>query len=138
MKFGEKVRQARLSRGMTQAELAKAIGVSLRTVVGYENMETYPKKREIYGRLAEVLGVDVNYLLTENEEFIQQAGEKHGRRGRQYAEQLVSEVRGLFAGGTMDDDDLDAVMRAIMEAYWIAKEKNRKYTPKKYRDGEDN
>lgn len=134
MKFGEKVRQARLSRGMTQAELAKAIGVSLRTVVGYENMETYPKKREIYGRLAEVLGVDVNYLLTENEEFIQQAGEKYGRRGRQYAEQLVREVRGLFAGGTMDDEDLDAVMRAITEAYWIAKEKNRKYAPKKNRE----
>lgn len=134
MKFGEKVRQARLARGMTQAELATAVGVSLRTVVGYENMETYPKKRETYHRLAEVLGVDVNYLLTENEEFIQQAGEKYGRRGRQYAEQLVREVRGLFAGGTMDDEDLDAVMRAITEAYWIAKEKNRKYAPKKNRE----
>ena len=134
MKFGEKVRQARLTRGMTQAELATAVGVSLRTVVGYENMETYPKKRETYHRLAEVLGVDVNYLLTENEEFIQQAGEKYGRRGRQYAEQLVREVRGLFAGGTMDDEDLDAVMRAITEAYWIAKEKNRKYAPKKNRE----
>jgi len=134
VKFGEKVRQARLTRGMTQAELATAVGVSLRTVVGYENMETYPKKRETYHRLAEVLGVDVNYLLTENEEFIQQAGEKYGRRGRQYAEQLVREVRGLFAGGTMDDEDLDAVMRAITEAYWIAKEKNRKYAPKKNRE----
>jgi transcriptional regulator with XRE-family HTH domain len=137
MKFGEKVRQARQNRGLTQAELAKAIGVSLRTVVGYENLETYPKKREVYGRLADVLGVDVNYLLTENEEFIRKAGEVHGRRGRQYAEQLVSEVRGLFAGGTMDDDDLDAVMRAITEAYWIAKEKNKKYTPRKYRKDEN-
>lgn len=137
MKFGEKVRQARQNRGLTQAELAKAIGVSLRTVVGYENLETYPKKREVYGRLADALGVDVNYLLTENEEFIRKAGEVHGRRGRQYAEQLVSEVRGLFAGGTMDDDDLDAVMRAITEAYWIAKEKNKKYTPRKYRKDED-
>jgi hypothetical protein len=32
----------------------------------------------------------------------------------------------------MDDEDLDAVMRAITDAYWIAKEKNKKYTPKKY------
>jgi transcriptional regulator with XRE-family HTH domain len=136
VRFGEKVRQARLNKGLTQAELAKAIGVSLRTVVGYENLETYPKKREVYGRLAETLGVDVNYLLTENDEFIRLAGEKHGRRGRQYAEQLVSDVRGLFAGGTMDDEDLDAVMRAIMDAYWIAKEKNKKYTPEKYRGNE--
>ena len=25
------------------------------------------------------------------------------------------------------------MMKAIQEAYWIAKEKNKKYTPKKYR-----
>ena len=31
------------------------------------------------------------------------------------------------------DEDLDEMMRGIQEAYWIAKEKNKKYTPKKYR-----
>lgn len=28
---------------------------------------------------------------------------------------------------------MDAMMKAIQEAYWIAKEKNRKFVPKKYR-----
>ena len=28
---------------------------------------------------------------------------------------------------------LDGAMQALTRAYWIAKEKNKKYTPKKYR-----
>jgi len=133
MKFGEKIKNARVAKDMTQAELAQAVGVSLRTMVSYENGDCYPKKREVYGKLAELLGVDTNYLLTENEEFINAAGEKYGYRGKKYAQQLITEVSGLFAGGDMDDEDLDAVMRAITDAYWIAKEKNKKYTPKKHR-----
>ena len=133
MKFGEKIKNARVAKGLTQAELAEAIGVALRTIVSYENGDSYPKKREIYGKLATALDLDTNYLLTENEEFINEAGEKHGIRGKKYAQQLVAEVSGLFAGGSMEDEDLDAVMRAITDAYWIAKEKNKKFTPKKYR-----
>ena len=46
------------------------LGVSLRrTITNYEKGESYPKQREIYGKMAEILGVDINYLLTENEEF---------------------------------------------------------------------
>jgi transcriptional regulator with XRE-family HTH domain len=133
MKFGEKIKNARVAKGLTQAELAETVGVSLRTMVSYENGDCYPKKREVYGKLATALDLNTNYLLTENEEFINEAGEKHGSRGKKYAQQLVAEVSGLFAGGNMDDEDMDAVMRAITDAYWIAKEKNKKFTPKKYR-----
>ena len=136
MKFGEKIKNARVAKGLTQAELAKTVGVSLRTMLNYESGERYPKKREIYSKLASALDLDVNYLLTENEEFISKAGEKYGSRGKKYAQQLVTEVSGLFAGGDMDDADMDAVMRAITDAYWIAKEKNKKFTPKKYRKAE--
>lgn len=133
MKFGEKIKNARVAKDLTQADLAKAVGVSLRTMVSYENGDCYPKKREVYGKLATALSLDMNYLLTENEEFISKAGEKYGSQGKKYAQQLVTEVSGLFAGGDMDDEDMDAVMRAITDAYWIAKEKNKKYTPKKHR-----
>ena len=70
MKFCEKVKEARNKAGLKQDELAKAIGVSLRTITNYESGERYPKKREVYYKLADVLKVDVNYLLTEDEEFL--------------------------------------------------------------------
>lgn len=43
----------------------------------------------------------------------------------------MQEVTGLFAGGELDPDDMDEMMKAIQDAYWIAKEKNRKYAAKR-------
>ena len=45
---------------------------------------------------------------------------------------MVSDVTAAFAGGRLDDEALDGAMQALTKAYWIAKEKNKKYTPKKY------
>ena len=39
----------------------------------------------------------------------------------------------MFAGGELSDQDREAVMRSLEKAYWLAKEDNQKYTPKKYR-----
>ena len=133
MKFCDKIREARKNAGLKQDEFAKAIGVSLRTVSNYESGERYPKKRETYYKIAEVLKVDVNYLLTDDEEFLLEAEAKYGTKGARQAKALVAEVSGLFAGGELADEDLDEMMKGIQEAYWIAKEKNKKYTPKKYR-----
>ena len=82
---------------------------------------------------AVVLKVDVNYLLTDDEEFLLNAESKYGSKGARQAKKLMAEVTGLFAGGELADEDLDEMMKGIQEAYWIAKEKNKKYTPKKYR-----
>ena len=133
MKFCEKVREARNKAGLTQDELAKAIGVSLRTVTNYETEERYPKKRETYYRLAQVLNVDVNYLLTDDDSFLNDAKAKYGSNGARQAKALLAEVSGLFAGGELADEDLDEMMKGIQEAYWIAKEKNKKFAPKKRR-----
>lgn len=117
MKFCDKVKKERRAKGLTQQQFADMLGVSLRTITNYEKGESYPKQREIYGKMAEILGVDINYLLTENEEFYINANEKYG-------------ATGLFAGGELDQDDMDEMMKAIQDAYWIAKEKNKKYASK--------
>ncbi len=133
MKFGEKIKELRKKNNMTQAELGKAIGVSFRTIQNYELAGIYPRKREIYGKLAEVLGVEEDYLLTEKEEFVTEAREKYGRRGEKDAQEIIEQVAGLFAGGDVTEDTKDEVMMAIQQAYWYAKKENVKYTPKKYR-----
>lgn len=133
MKFCEKLKEARTRAGLKQEELAKALGVFLRTITNYESGERYPKKREIYYKLAELFHTEENYFLNEDEDFLLTAAEKYGSKGAKQARELMEEVSGLFAGGNIADEDLDEMMRGIQEAYWIAKEKNKKYTPKKYR-----
>ena len=132
MKFSDKVRILRTNVGLTQQEFANLIGVSLRTVTNYETGSRYPKKRELYAKIAEVLNSDINYLLTEDEEFIAKASDRYGDRGARQAQELLVGVSGLFAGGEMAEEDMDEMMLAIQEAYWKAKKKNKKFAPKKY------
>ena len=94
MKFCDKVKKERRAKGLTQQQFADMLGVSLRTITNYEKGESYPKQREIYGKMAEILGVDINYLLTENEEFYINANEKYGATGAQQAKALMQEVTG--------------------------------------------
>ena len=132
MKFGEKLKKARQEKGFSQEDLARMVGVSLRTIMNYENQNRYPKKREIYGKLAEALEVNTNYLLSEEDDFILAAGDIYGSRGAKQAQEALAFVNGLFSGGDLAEEDKDELMRSIQEAYWIAKKKNKKYTPKKY------
>ncbi len=131
MMFGEKLKEERKKRGLTQQMLADIVGVSLRTIAGYESENRYPRTRELYHKLAEAVAVDVNYLLTENEEFTVSAGERYGVRGVQQAQALVDRIGGMYAGGELSEDDMDAVMKAMQKLYWDAKEENKKYASKK-------
>ena len=132
MKFGEKLRKYRTEKGLTQAELAKKAGLGLNTISNYESGKTYPQNREVYTTLATILGVNPDHLHNENDDFITDATAKYGSRGAKQAQELLEEITGLFAGGEMAEEDKDVRMKAIQDAYWIAKEKNKKYTPKKY------
>lgn len=82
------------------------------------------RTREAYKKIADFFGVDVNYLLTEDEGFVVQATEKYGARGKKQAQDLVDGISGLFAGGTLSEQDKDAVMKALQDIYWDSKARN--------------
>lgn len=136
MTFGEKVKNERNRLGLNQDELAKKIGVTRRVISSYENDSSRPRGTERYKKLAEALGVNINYLLSEDEAFIADVEDNYGHRGAKQAKELLAEVTGLFAGGEMTDEDMREMVDAIQEAYLIAKKNNKKYTPKKYRKDE--
>ncbi|MCD7882699.1 MAG: helix-turn-helix domain-containing protein [Lachnospiraceae bacterium] len=140
MNFAEKVRQLRKEKKMSQIELAQAIGVTSRTIQFYESGKSLPRYRETYRKLAETLSCDVNDLLIadsevtdkeENDVFISEAAAQYGSRGKRQAEKLIEEVSGCFAGGELSEEDKDEMMKAIQDAYWIAKKNNQKYAAKK-------
>lgn len=133
MKFGEKLKKLRSDCGLKQEEVATAVGIARRTYISYEQEGRYPRKRDVYAKLAETLNCDVNYLMTEDEEFVTGVSEQYGSRGKRQAEELVAELSGMFAGGELSEQDMDAVMIALQKAYFDCKEDNKKYTPKKYR-----
>ena len=132
MTFGEKIKAERKKLGLTQIELGERIGVTNRVITSYENGKSFPRTREAYKKIADALGVNVNYLLSDDDAFVMEAKKQFGYRGKKGAEKLLAEVTGLFAGGEMAEEDMDELMLGIQEAYVEAKKRNKKYTPKKY------
>ena len=133
MDLSEKLRNARAAKRMSQTELANRTGMSLRTIQNYELGTRLPKSRSTYDKLAEALDMDVNILLDDSAEFVLRASEKYGGRGGKQAWDMVSDIKALWAGGEMEEEDMDEIMQALQEAYWEAKKNNRKYVNKRYR-----
>ena len=132
MTFGEKVKTLRTTKKMSQAQLAQELGVALRTVSGWENQKRYPKKRELYQNLADILGCDISYLMSEEESFITKASEQYGSRGAKQAQQILEQAAAMFAGGELSDEDKTAFMDEIQMLYLDSKQRAKKFTPKKY------
>ncbi len=131
MKFNERLKKMREDKGLTQVQLADLSGISSRMIQKYECGVSRPRY-DAAEKLANALNASVSELLGEGGILVAQAAEQYGNRGAKQAEALVSEVTGLFAGGELADEDMDVMMKAIQDAYWIAKEKNKKYTRKDY------
>ena len=110
---------------MTQEELAKKCEVSTKTISRYELGESKPRYRKTYDLLAKVLETSHDYLVTDEEDFIINAREKYGLSASKDAEELVDGVIGLMAGGEIPQEDKKAILDAISEAYYIAKNESK-------------
>ena len=124
MTFGEKIKALRKERGMTQKDLAEALGLSLRTISNYETGGLRPRHDATYDALAALFHVPKTYFFTEEDAFISAAEARWGKSGAEDARELVDGVIGLFAGGRLDEEDKQAVFEAIQEAYFRAKLEN--------------
>lgn len=63
MNFGERMKQIRKEKGLSQRELGEKIGVKQQTIAQYEALENAPKATSIE-RISEALGVSFHELLT--------------------------------------------------------------------------
>ncbi|MCR5040760.1 MAG: helix-turn-helix transcriptional regulator [Clostridia bacterium] len=124
MEFGEKVKDLRKTKmRMSQTELANMIGVSLRTVRSWEIDGRRPRNRGVYARLAKALQCDEEYLLGESSVPRRAQLETLRDEGYRKADELVKSAKVLFAGGSLSEDDKDAVMLALQDAFVRSKKR---------------
>jgi len=133
MAFGDRLREHRQLANMKQSELAEKVGLTLRSIQNYESNTRYPVNMMVVKKLADALGVTIGDLLEEFDYNIIEAGVKGGSKAQKEVFHLVNKIRAMFTGNELDDDDKDAALRALIDAYWDAKKENKKYTPYKYR-----
>lgn len=135
MTFSDKIKRAREVVGMTQNELASAVGVSQRTIASYESGGAIAR-RSTTEKLARALKVSVKYLSDENctnpleeiekDEYVEQAREMYGASGVRDMDALLKDNAALFAGGELSQDQKDAFFEAVMRAYMTSKDEARK------------
>ncbi len=137
MKFSERLKQFRTDRGLTQNELAGKASITARSLQRYESGASFPRMPAIE-KLAEALEISVDTLLGKDGQAIANLGETEGTRVQRDFIKQAEQFSSLMAGGEIPDEDKEAAFMMIMKAYTIAKEKNKVFTPKKYRKGQKN
>ncbi len=137
MDFKSRLKERRRILRLSQRELAQKAGVTDRTVQNYELGTRLPQNIDIVSKLALALDTTVEYLLGSEGMYVLDGGMRGGARAARDIHALVSEISGLFAGGEIDEAEKDGIMAALNEAYWLSKEKNRKYTPNKFKKTEN-
>lgn len=128
MKFGEKVKVLRQEKGWIQQELADAVGLSVRTIKNYELGDSYPKKREVYKKFADIFSVDLNYLLTEDEGFIYKGKTEKGYKEYILMQEVLKLSNEIFRSHDLLEEEKDYMMKRVLEIYWDAKSDSRKKT----------
>ena len=65
MNIGEKIKAARISKGLTQAELGELLGVQKSAIAKYENGRVVNIKRSTLQKISDVLGIRPAELISD-------------------------------------------------------------------------
>lgn len=139
MEICEKIRILRKRKAYSQTELGELAGIKLRTVIYYESGQRIPKEENILKGLASALDTTVEFLTDDNQSieytneelFIMKAREKYGSKGASDAKKTIEQVRGLMAGGELDNEDKEAFFIVMQDIYFDSKKRAKKYGRKK-------
>ena len=137
--FGQKMRITRVSRKISQTDLAEQVGVSRRSIFDYENDNAMPRKKNLQ-KIADALGVTVTYLTSPDEKdpeagrikemYENTVRETFGNKAAREMNELSDRASAFFAGGDVSQADKDAVFEIMATAYYAAKIKaSDKFTP---------
>lgn len=101
MTIGERIRDARKAKGLTQATLAEKVRLKRNTIANYETNNIEPSKRSVLDICA-VLGINEKWLLTGEGEMLRQLSKDEEL-------ELIFDQIHMSTGPTI---------RAIIRAYW--------------------
>ncbi|WP_442959109.1 MULTISPECIES: XRE family transcriptional regulator [unclassified Providencia] len=112
----DRIKQARLAKDMTQAELADAVGVSPQSVQQWET-STEPRKNRVM-KIAEILGVDANWLLfgrpeSENRKEVVKIELEDGSNVQERYKVEILDIEASAGSGVMVLDDFIETITAI-------------------------
>lgn len=113
--YGDRLKQARIEKGLSRPQLAKLCGISVKTIQNYETGFRQPNRIDTSQKFAEVLGVTVDYLIngdTDNDDLTEED-----------KSEILSHASALFAGGKLSEDEQLAFINELQTLYLDAKKR---------------
>lgn len=123
MDTGKRLRELREARGLSQEEVAKAIGVGRVTYLKYENGENRPVRK--LKELSSFFKVSIDYLLG-NDTPISPTGQKIDARTRRQLEKVLEDDELTYNGVVLNEEDKEKIKKALELAFWDIKEMNKR------------
>ena len=125
MDTGKRLRELREARGLSQEEVAKAIGVGRVTYLKYENGENRPVRK--LKELSSFFKVSIDYLLGNDTPTTEKPASPSKRDMNDLAK-FLNKTEVLFDGDTyhLDEEDRQKLRNALEFVFWDAKRQNKR------------
>lgn len=141
MSLGERLKEARKNKKITQMEAASKLGVTNGALSGYERNYRDPDT-EMLKKLANLYGVSIEWLLGNDQEvrnnFVNIKDELDIAKRMEQLRYDLQHAQGLaFDGEPLSEEAKESLLEAMEFGVRLAKKKNKKYIPKKYRQQDE-
>jgi immunity repressor protein len=136
--FSSKLRELRAKKGLSQAELAKRLGVTQQAVGRWERDKNLPDN-DVLKKISVMFNVSIDYLLDNQTHQKYSLPALTPKDERQIARDLENMLDSLNGAAAMSDDpedeeDREMLKAALLHAMTLSKRMaKKKFTPKKYR-----
>lgn len=137
MAFADTLKRLRLSKGLTQEELANGTGLAKSSISMYESGRRKPSF-EVLETFADFFNVDMN-TLWETRTSVQSpapasgdlpdvspTGQKIDARTRRQLEKVLDDDNLTYNGVILNGEDKEKVKKALELIFWDVKEKNKR------------
>lgn len=116
--FTERLKELRNKEGLSQAELAKQLGVAMDTISKWETGERLPRDK-YYAQLAEVLDVPITYLVgvTDDPEFPQMSDEEAAAIAEEEEREELEHMIKLYQDLSLE---MQSVVKITLSTMWKA------------------
>lgn len=134
--FSERLKNLRKAKKLSQYELAERLGFSRGKLANYEQGTREPDF-ETLETIANFFDVSTDYLLGVTSGQSQDKDELDiAKRLKQFEADLENSDGLAFDGEPMSDEAKESLLESMELLFRQTQRINKKYTPKKYRDGE--
>lgn len=122
MKIGDRLTQLRNKKGLTQDQLAEALGVKRARYNSWENNIAKPDI-EMIAKLAALHKVSADYIIGVDTPTPEWATYKDKR---DFKNMLEDNAEVMFDGVPISDNDKEKIKRVMEAMFWDAKKKNKR------------